>query len=432
MLTLLGYLLVIVFMILIMTNRLSALVALVTIPIIFGLLGGFGLKLGPLIMKGLAGVAPVVFLLLFAILYFSIMINAGLFDPLLVATVRLIKGDPLRLLMGVAIMSAIVSLDGDGTTTCLILVSIFLPLTIRLKVNPVMVASLGAMQNGILNLIPWGGPSARIQGALKLDAATLFTPLIPGIIAAVLLVVFLAYFLGKRERTRLGITKIDEIEVQKLIASLKEEDAALKRPRLVWVNSILTIVLIGSMFARLLPPPVVFMIGSALALVINYPKLKDQQERIMANAPNIMTVITMIAGAGIFMGILTGTKMSDGIANSLVAMIPPSWGPHMALITAVISAPGTFFLSNDAFYFGILPILAQMGATYGISAAEIGRAGLLGQPFHILCPFLASIYLMCGLWKIRLSDYQKFMALPALGIMFIYIVVAILSGAIPL
>jgi citrate-Mg2+:H+ or citrate-Ca2+:H+ symporter, CitMHS family len=432
MLTLLGYLMVIVFVVLIMTNRLSAFVALTIIPLLFGLLGGFGMGLGPMMMKGLTGVAPAAFMLLFAIFYFSIMINVGLFDPLIEKSIKVIKGDPLKLLLMTTIATTFISLDGDGTTTCLITVSAFLPIASRLGVNPVYMASLGAMVNGILNLLPWGGPGARIQGALKVDAATLFVPMIPSIIVAVLFVWVLAYFIGKKERKRLGIASMDESAVEGLIASIRNEEAELKRPKLIWLNLILTLVVIGSLFTRLLPPPVVFMIGSAIALLINYPSVKVQQERIKANAPNILTVIVMIVGAGIFMGILTGTKMSDGIANSLVSVIPATWGRHMALITAVVSAPGTFFLSNDAFYFGILPILAQMGATYGVSAAEIGRAGLLGQPFHILCPFLAAIYLMCGMWKIKLSDYQKFMAFPALGIMIIYIAVAVIAGAIPL
>jgi CitMHS family citrate-Mg2+:H+ or citrate-Ca2+:H+ symporter len=70
--------------------------------------------------------------------------------------------------------------------------------------------------------------------------------------------------------------------------------------------------------------------------------------------------------------------------------------------------PFTFFISNDAFYFGILPILAKAAAVYGFSAAEIGRASLIGQQVHLLSPLVASTYLLVGLAGVEFGDHQKF------------------------
>ena len=48
---------VITFMFLIMTKRLSVLTALILIPIIFGLIGGFGARLGPMMLDGVRAIA---------------------------------------------------------------------------------------------------------------------------------------------------------------------------------------------------------------------------------------------------------------------------------------------------------------------------------------------------------------------------------------
>eukprot|EP01034_Spumella_vulgaris_P015627 gene15627-19964_t len=75
-LTLLGFGMVITFMALIMTKRLSPMVALILIPVLFALVGGFGgPKLGEMMIDGVKTLAPTGVMLMFAILYFGIMID---------------------------------------------------------------------------------------------------------------------------------------------------------------------------------------------------------------------------------------------------------------------------------------------------------------------------------------------------------------------
>src|SRR4051794_140268 len=109
-----------VFMVLIMTKRMSALVALVIVPIVFGLLAGFGADLGGMMLDGITKLAPTGVMLMFAILYFGIMIDVGLFEPLVRRLVRVVHGDPVRVALGTAVLALLVSLDGDGSTTYMI------------------------------------------------------------------------------------------------------------------------------------------------------------------------------------------------------------------------------------------------------------------------------------------------------------------------
>jgi citrate-Mg2+:H+ or citrate-Ca2+:H+ symporter, CitMHS family len=80
---LLGFLMMTCFIFVIVTRKMSALLALIVIPLLFAIIGGFGKELGPMVLDGLKGVAPTGIMLMFAVMYFGIMIEAGLFDPLI-------------------------------------------------------------------------------------------------------------------------------------------------------------------------------------------------------------------------------------------------------------------------------------------------------------------------------------------------------------
>ena len=181
------------------------------------------------------------------------------------------------------------------------------------------------------------------------------------------------------------------------------------------MNAALTVALLTALVMALLPLPVLFMIGFAMAVLINYPTLAEQKARLNDHAGNVLAVAGLIFAAGIFTGILAGTKMVDAMADSVVHLIPPSLGPCIGVVTAMVSVPFTFFISNDAFYFGVLPILAKAGAAYGIGAAEMGRASVIGQPVHLLSPLVPSTYLLVGLVGVEFDEHQRFTLKWALG-----------------
>ena len=435
-LTLLAYAMIIVFMALIMTKRMSVLTALALVPIVFGVLGGFGPQLGPMMLDGIKALAPTGVMLTFAILYFGIMIDAGLFDPVVRLVVRLVHGDPVKIVVGTAALALFVSLDGDGSTTYLITTAALLPLYLRLKMDRLVLASVIMQAGGVMNILPWGGPTARAATALKLDMSQVFPPLVPAMAIGAAWVLFVAWILGRRERRRLGV--LSDAKIGDIHASMAENgkavialDESIRRPKLVWVNLLLTVALLGTLIAGILPLPVLFLVAFALALVINYPTLEEQKARISANAGNALAVVAVIFAAGIFTGILSGTKMVDAIATSVVALVPPALGPHLGVITGILSMPFTFFLSNDAFYFGVVPILSQAASAYGITAAEIARASLVGQPVHLLSPLVPSTYLLVGLAKVEFGDHQKFTLKWTVATSMIMLLVNILLGVIP-
>lgn len=412
MLTLLGFGMVIVFMALIMTKRLSPLVALITIPILFALVGGFGgPDLGKMMLEGIKTLAPTGVMLMFAILYFGVMIDAGLFDPVVRRIVKAVGGDPLKVVVGTAILAAFVSLDGDGSTTYMITVAAMLPLYRRLGMDALNLTCVTILAGGVMNLTPWGGPLARAASALHVDPSDVFVPMIPAMVVGVAGVIGLAFVLGKRERLRLGTIDLHgapEIQDSALLPADDGEHLALKRPHLLWVNALLTAALMVCLVLGVLPLSVLFMVAFSIAIVINYPNVKLQRDRVSEHAKNALPVVAVIFAAGVFTGILSGTGMVDAMSGSFLAIIPDAWGPYLATITALASMPFTFFISNDAFYYGVLPIVSQAAETYGITPVEMARASLIGQPVHLLSPLVPSTYLLVGLAGVEFGDHQKF------------------------
>jgi len=423
-----GFLMVAVFTALIMSGRLAPAPALILTPLAFGLLAGHGTDMGPMAVEGLREVAPTGVMLLFAILTFSILTGAGLFDTLVRAIVRRAGGDPLKVSLGASALAAVISLDGDGSTTYLITCAAMLPLWRRLGMNPLHLACLLMLVSGVMNLSPWGGPTGRAAAALQLDVSAVFLPLLPAMAAGLAAVFALATVLGLSERRRLGVLDLPEAEAE-------PEAEGTRAPRLrQGLNLLILAALMAGLIApafgvKTLPLPVLMMTAFALALTLNHPRPADQAAQVAAHAPAALSVASLIFAAGVLTGGRKVTGMGDAMSSALVAAIPEALGPHLAPAVAAASLPGTFFLSNDAFYFGMLPVLAEAGAAHGIAPADMARAALMGQPFHLLSPLVPSTWLLVGLIRVEMGAHQKFTALPAAGVCLVLALAAMATGA---
>lgn len=465
MLTILGFVMIATFLVLIMMKKMSPIAALVLIPALFCVFVGKGAHLGDYVLEGVGNLAPTAAMLMFAIVYFGVMIDVGLFDPIVRGILRFCKADPVRIVVGTALLAAIVSLDGDGSTTFMITVSAMYPLYKRLKMSLVVMTGVAATANGVMNTLPWGGPTARAATALKVDAADIFVPMIPALAMGLVAVFLLSYALGLRERKRLGMLSLDEV-LEKETASETvlvgagggttdgrtsltkkttggagtgtdadaaagastagagaddeggddEDDGfqgldphrATLRPKLYWFNAGLTVVLLTAMIMEWLPIPVLFLLGAALALTVNFPHMPDQKARIGAHAENVLNVTGMVFAAAVFTGVLQGTGMVDSMAKWLVDAIPEGMGPQMGLVTGLLSLPLTYFMSNDGFYFGVLPVLAEAGQAHGVGTLEIARASIAGQALHMSSPLVPAVYVLVGMAKVEFGDHTKF------------------------
>ena len=431
MLAIYGFITIVIFLVLIITKRLSVITALVLVPVIIAFIAGFSFQqVGTMSLEGIKQVAPTGILLMFAVLYFSVMLDAGLFDPVIAFIVRSVKGDPLKVVMGTSILTMMVHLDGDGTATFMIALSAFLPIYKKLGMSRLVLAGIVALSVGPMHLVPWSGTSARAISALHTDAVHMFNPNIPAMIGGIIWVLFVAYIFGKRERKRLGVIDFNYSHKE----NFSEEEKKLRRPKLVLFNAFLTIALIIILLTGIIPAPVLFVIAGMVALIINYSKPADQQKIIKRHGANIFMVSSMIFAAGIYSGILTNSKMIEAMATNLVHLIPKQHASFIPVITAVISMPASLLFTPDAYYFGVVPVLSHTCSQLGVNPLEIGRASLLGQMTvgFPLSPLTASTFLLIGLAEVDLGDHQKFIFKWAWGTTIVMTIVALLTGSIHL
>ncbi|CAH0219339.1 CitMHS family transporter [Rhodococcoides fascians] len=459
MLVILGFLMVAAFMFLILTKRATPVVALTLVPVIFGLLAGAGLGIGDMITDGIKSLAPTAALLFFAIIFFGIMIDVGLFDPLVRGILRVVRNDPMKLVVGTAILAMVVSLDGDGSTTFIIVTSALLPLYLKLGVSPVILTVVAGLANGTMNIIPWGGPTVRAASALGISPSDVFVPMVPSMIVGLIIVLLFAVHLGIMERRRIGkLIYEPELVASGGGGSIRkggkgtggsgtggsdgsgesgqffdglDPNRDTLRPKLLWFNAALTVVLLVILVMDILPIPVLFMIAASIALTVNFPKVKEQGDAIARHSSSIVSVVAMVLAAAILTGVFQGTGMVEAMAEWLLNVIPPGMGPYLAVITGILSIPLTFFMTNDAFYFGILPVLTETAEKYGIDPVEMARASITGQPVHLQSPLVPAILLLVTLAGVSLADHHKKVLWRAVVVSLAMLAVGIVLGQIP-
>ncbi|GAA5225759.1 CitMHS family transporter [Paeniglutamicibacter antarcticus] len=473
MLVVLGFLMVATFMALIMTKRMTPLLALIIVPTVFGLFAGAGLGLGDMVMDAVKSMSGTAALLMFAIMYFGIMIDVGLFDKLVDGILRLVGNDPAKVVMGTAVLTGLISLDGDGSTTFIVVTAALLPIYQRLGMSPVVLTCVAGLTNGTLNIVPWGGPTARAAAALHVDASAVFVPMIPSLIAGLIVVFAFAWAMGVSERKRLqredplrwgpgskmapgaeraggsntggtkkpvggrGVALLEKVAVRgdgteaaTMNGTVLDPNRETLRPKLFIFNLSMTVAIMVLLIVDVLPLSYLFMVGTAVALLVNFPRISDQAKMISSHASSVIAVVSMVLAAAVLTGVLSGTGMVDAMSAWLVDVIPASMGPMLAILTGIISIPATFLMSNDAFYFGILPVLTEAGAHYGIDAVDMARASITGQPVHMQSPLVPAILLLVSMAKVDLGEHHKKVLWRALIVALVMLGVGVLTGAI--
>ncbi len=434
MLALLGLLTMLALLAVILTKRLSALAALIAIPIIGALIGGFGLGTGKFIVQGLQSIAPVVAMFIFAIIFFSVLMDAGMFDPIINKILRHVGHHPTRVVMGTALLAMVAHLDGSGATTFLIVIPPLIPLYDRLNMDRRVLACVVALGAGTMNVLPWGGPTIRAATALQVQVTDLYNPVIPAHLCGLAFVMLVAYWLGRRETRRLGIVGNAGSEGEVYERQLTDEEKSLRRPKMFWFNIILTVAVIVGLVWGTLSPAVLFMVGATLALVVNYPNVAMQRARVDAHAKAALMMASILLAAGSLMGIMKGTGMIAAMAKAAVTFIPQGLETHIPAIVALISMPMSLLFDPDSFYFGFLPVVAEVAKTLGVPALQVGQAAIIGQMTtgFPLSPLTPSTFLLIGLTGVELGEHQKFTFLYAYLVTIVMAIASIAIGLYPL
>ena len=456
MLAALGFITVLVMLVLIMTKKASPLVALIVVPMITGIIACAFIVTDPEAapgvvdfvanFKGLGGmitgadgigsVAATGVMFIFSILFFGILTDAGTFRPIIRKILNVVGTDPIKICIGSALLAMIVHLDGSGAVTFLICIPPLVPLYDAVGMKRTTLATVVALAAGTMNILPWGGPTIRAHTALAAMEGTeetvtqFFMPVLPAILVGLVCVLAVAVLLGRSEKKRLGainLTGKTYVEPE-----LTEEEQRLARPKLFVVNILLIILAIVSLLFSGFAPAVVFMVFYVLATVINYPKVSESKARVDAHAKDCLMMCSVLFAAGCFTGIMSGTGMITEMAGALVSIIPDTLGKFFPLIVGIIGMPASLLFDPDSFYYGVLPVLATTAEGFGVLAADVGRAAILGQMTigFPVSPLTASTFLLVGLSGVDLGEHQKKTIPWAWAVSLVMVAVAIIIGAI--
>ncbi|GGZ92218.1 citrate transporter [Ignatzschineria ureiclastica] len=430
MLSLIGFATIISIVTLLIRGKVIPIVALTLIPIIGALVAGFGMEeIGGFFKSGLGSVMNVVVMFIFAIIFFGILQDAGLFDPLINKMIQLTRGNIITICIGSVIIAAIAQLDGSGASTFLITIPALLPLYKRMRISPYLLVLLIGGSASIMNMIPWGGPLGRTASVIHMDVTELWRPLIPVQVVGMMLMIALATILGIREKRRIAVlpeaTFVEESEE----ALLTSREGAHKG--LYLFNLLLTIAIIAILVTGMIPAGFAFMIGVAIALPVNFRTIKLQNECIKRHAPSALAMASIILAAGVFLGVLNGTGMLTSIAQDLINILPAFLGRYIHLIIGFLGLPFDLLLSTDAYYFALLPVVDQISSTYGIPSTSTAYAMIVGNIVGtFVSPFSPALWLALGLANIEMGRYIRYAFFWMWGIGILLLIAAIIMGVI--
>ncbi|GAA4511676.1 CitMHS family transporter [Brevibacterium yomogidense] len=460
MLAAIGFLIIALILVLLLTQRVNAIVALAGIPFIGALIAGFSLaEVSEFAMSGIGSIVGVVAMFVFAIIFFGIVSDAGMFDPIVNRIVRFAGDKPATITVATTLLAIVTHLDGAGASTFLITIPAMLPLYERMGMSRLVLATCVALGAGVMNVVPWGGPTLRAAATADVPANELWVPVIPAQIVGLIVALGIAFFLGTREKKRLArldsgderavvlestarigetgmvITGGSSSDASGESGSAADADAvaALRRPKLLFVNLLVTALVVVVLVAGWVDPAVCFIIGAIVVLVINYPNMKEQGERINAHAPGAVLMASTLIAAGILLGVLSESGMVEAMAQGGANLLPEALAPGLPLIAGILGVPLSLLFGPDAYYFGVMPVLMAVGAEFGVEGIDIALASILGQETagFPISPMTGSFFLLVGLAKVDIGRHIRHSFLWMWLVSIVMVLVAVVMGVIP-
>ena len=427
-----GFAMIICIVALLLKGKMSPIVVLTVIPAVAALILGHGpVEIADFIKEGVKTTTNNGILFIFSVIYFGVMSDTGMFDVIVNFLVKKAGNNVIAVTVATAIIATIAHLDGTTATTVLITIPALYPVYKAMKIDSKILLCLTGACMGVMNLLPWGGPVARAATVLSMDANDLWHILIPIQIVGLIFNIVVAVLLGMLAiKQGAGAGKGEKVEQDQ---KTKNEETALRRPKLLIFNLALTIALIAVLSAGLVTSYVAFMIALSLALAVNYPDLKTQDKLVKKHAPAALIISATLFSAGAMVGIFDGTGMLTGMANAIMSIIPGFLGQFIHIIFGILALPLGLCIGTDAYFYGIMPLVMQVGETYGVASLSTALTMVIGKNLALMVsPLVPATYLAIGLTDVELKDHMKFSIPIYWGISIVMLVIGVIFGIVPL
>ncbi|MCG7233164.1 citrate:proton symporter [Corynebacterium sp. ACRQM] len=424
-LTLMGLAIIFVTVGILIRGRVNPIIPMTLVPVIGAVITGFGVEdIADFFGEGLSSVINVVVMFIFAIIFFGILQDVGLFTPVIRSLIKATRGNVMAVTIGTAAIGIVAHLDGSGSTTFLITIPALLPLYRALHMSRYVLITIVALAASVMNMVPWGGPLGRAGAVVEQDPNDIWLHLLPIQGVAVVLIFATATLLGWRENRRLA--KLQEsgeikgtisVDVNSLAddfsAKQAEEQQKLgfryRKSRWVTIaNIVIALAVLAALLSGLLPPAPAFLIATTIALVVNFDGAMEQGDALRRHAPNALSMAGVIIAAAMFLGVLNETKMLEEIALSLVNVLPEGVAPYLHLIVGFFGVPLDLLTSTDAYYFSVLPIVQGTVESFGVSGMGAASALIIGNVVGtFVSPFSPALWLALGLADGQMGKYLK-------------------------
>lgn len=363
------------------------------------------------IKAGVNGVNSTAILFIFSVLFFGIMTDAGMFDTIINALMKKVGNNVVGVALMTCVIAMIAHLDGSGAATFLITVPAMLPVYKRLHMRRETLLLICVTAMGVMNLMPWGGPTMRAASVVGIEPNDLWFRLMPMQAVGLVLAVLTALFWGIREKNR--IAKLGDAACEDADRYDDSEsgtrDESLARPQNFIFNVVLTLAVIVVLVLDILPTYYVFMIACVLALFVNYPGKKLQSKIIKSHAAAGLSMASTIMCAGVFLGVLQQSGIMEEMAVVMANFIPVQLGRFLPIIIGVLSVPLALLFDTDSYFYGLLPVLMSVGNQFGVDPVHIAIAMVVCRNCAtFISPVAPATYLGIGLAGVEIKDHIKY------------------------
>lgn len=410
---LIGYAVIIIMMILILKGKATPAFCFSILPLLGAVVCGFGpAEILDFIEAGTNTVWKTAILFIFSVCYFSTMNEAGLFDPLVKWLVKMAGNNIVLIMVATSLIAVVGHMDGAAASTYLITIPVMLPIFKRMHLNPLMLLLLVGLSTGIMNLVPWGGPTIRAATAIGMDATDLWVSMIPMQIFGLIAAISGAVVCGRSEQRRLlreGVDLAVLTAAPNTSAVETEMDNELCRPKLFWFNLLLTAITIAFLVEGSITPYLVFLFGTMIAMAVNYPDMKLQGQLLKKYAPSCIDLTVTLLAAGIFLGIFSNSGIITSMAQVLISLLPEFMLKYLHIIMGFLGVPIGMIMGPDPYYYAVMPLIIETVAPYGITPDQIAHAMLIGENVGLsVSPCVPVNYLALGLAGIELKAHMRF------------------------
>lgn len=447
----LGFLCIIAIVVTLFQSRTLPSIAFIVFPFILAIIlvaGGYYTMgdVGSLIKSGFGSTSPTAALFVFSVLFFGIMTDAGMFDVIIGRLMKIVGNSVIGVTVMTTVIALIGHLDGGGASTFCIVVPAMLPVYKKMHMRPTTLLRVSVLAMGVLNLMPWSGPTARAATVLGIEASQLWSTLLPIQAFGIVLCLAHAVLAGLQEQKRgaglNGALARAEGAVT-LEESAQETQNDLARPKLFLFNVLLTVAVIALLIWDEFPSYVPFMLGVAAALLVNYGlNAKLHKEIINSHAAPALMMCSTLMGAAVLMGVLVKSVTVDGVEvasvvtcmSNLIKMVLPDFlGRHLPIVIGILSVPLALAFDTDSYFYGMLPVMIGIGEGFGIAALPIAVAMVVCRNCAtFISPMVPATLLGVGLADVDIKDHIKCSFGYVWAFSILCMLVAIVLGIMPL